>query len=283
MNKRSATLLITSMLLLPGCIPSNEQNTLQARVNQQDQAIKQLQAQLAGVQPAQADTWSQVQTLRQEMASLKGSMDDFTNATAGIGGLPGLSQLISRHDAALRLIESQLSLNLQLGQSPAPLQAVAANPYSPAPQVTAPPVTQPSPTLPVAPVPAPVQDADISKTLYDSGYKLFTDRKYKESLNAFTDFTTTYPKHNLAGNAWFWKAESQYMLNDFAAAALDYEQVIANYPKNPKAPAAYLKQAMSFVKVNKPSVAKVRLNDLIKKFPKSPEATRAQHLLKELG
>lgn len=281
MKNLRALVLITCVLLATGCVPSNDQN-LQNRVAQQEQSIKQLQAQLAGVQPAQADTWSQVQTLRQEMASLKGSMDDFTNATASVGGLAGLSQLISRHDAALRLIETQLSMNLQLGPEPSAMPSSTSS-YSPSAMPSTPAVQQAADVSQATPPPVQTEPTDMAKALYDSGYKLFTEKKYSESLKAFTDFTTNYPKHNLAGNAWFWRAENQYQLNDYASAALDYEQVISNFPKNPKAPAAYLKQAMSFVKVNKPSVAKVRLNDLIKKFPKSPEAARAQQLLKELG
>lgn len=54
---------------------------MQMRLNQQEQQIRLLNSQLSGVQPAQADTWAQVQSLRQEMSAVKGQIDDFNNAT----------------------------------------------------------------------------------------------------------------------------------------------------------------------------------------------------------
>ncbi len=71
-------------------------------------------------------------------------------------------------------------------------------------------------------------------------------------------------------------------MNNFPAAALDYEQVISKYPSSGKAASAYLKQGMSFIKTNKKDAAKFRLDELVKKFPKSPEAARAKQLLTTL-
>jgi tol-pal system protein YbgF len=269
MKNVAVLMLLMFFASLAGCVANDN---LQARVNQNEQAIRQLNMQVSGVQPAQADTWSQVQTLRQEMAAMKGSMDDLNIASSNMGGLSELVQMVQRHEAALRLIESQLALNLNLGARQ------QTNPDMP---LTAPAVAQAPDTQTVAATP---QDTtDMAKALYDAGYKAFTERRYADAVKSFTDFTVNYSKHNLIGNAWFWRGESYYQQNDFAAAALDYEQVISKYPANQKAPSAYLKQSMCFIKVDKQAVAKTRLNELIKKFPKSPEATRAQQLLKELG
>ena len=268
---------IVLLTALGGCMNQGELATLQNRVNQQEQQIQQMSGQLSGVQPAQADTWSQVQTLRQEMAQLKGQIDNLNHATSSVGGVAGLADRLARHEAALRMLESSLSIDLKLdtpatltpGLTPAPTAPVT-------PVVVQPPQTQaPAPQTPPA-------QTDVAKALYDAGYKAFTDGKYSQSLQSFTDFTKNYSKHNLIGNAWFWKGESNFRLKNYANAALDYEQVIANYPKNQKVPAAYLKQAMSFKEVNKKDVARFRLEDLIKKFPNAPEAARAKQLLKEL-
>ncbi len=287
--------VLAAVLLLSACVQNNQTQTLQNRVAQQDQQIQQLNAQLSGVQPAQADTWAQVQTMRQEMATMKGQIDNFNNATASVGGLNALADKIARQDAALRLIETQFGLKLNLGE---PITAIPAtglatgmttgingsgyantNPYNNAPQAVAPQAAQQ-----VQPVqqPAPAASTDVAQVLYDSGYRYFTGRQYNEALNAFTDFTKTYSKHTLAGNAWFWKAESNYQLKNYSNAALDYDVVINKYPKNSKVPSAYLKQAMCFIEAKKKDVARYRLDDLIKKFPKSAEATRAKQLLKEI-
>lgn len=86
MKKFSLILLpaVLGSLTLTGCV-NNQMNAMQARLDQQEQQIRILNSQLSGVQPAQADTWAQVQSLRQEMSSVRGQIDDFNNATAPLG------------------------------------------------------------------------------------------------------------------------------------------------------------------------------------------------------
>lgn len=273
---------------LSGCVAqSGDVASLQNRISQLEQQNQQLAGQLSGVQPAQADTWSQVQTLRQEMAALKGQIDNLNHATAPIGGVAGLADRVARHDRALRTLENQLTIPLNL-DTPAAMQATSgmAVPGTAAGMPGAgQPLVQPEPQQPVQPVqaePQTAQQADVAKVLYDNGLAAFNAGKFSEALNAFADFTNTYPKHSLIGNAWFWKGESNYKLKNYPDAALDYEKVITSYPKNVKVPSAYLKQAMSFKEVGKKDVARFRLEDLIKKFPNTPEAARAKNVLKEL-
>ena len=58
--------LLLGSLVLTGCA-NGQIDAMQMRLNQQEQQIRLLNSQLSGVQPAQADTWAQVQSLRQEM------------------------------------------------------------------------------------------------------------------------------------------------------------------------------------------------------------------------
>lgn len=76
--------LLLGSLVLTGCA-NGQIDAMQMRLNQQEQQIRLLNSQLSGVQPAQADTWAQVQSLRQEMSAVKGQIDDFNNATAAAG------------------------------------------------------------------------------------------------------------------------------------------------------------------------------------------------------
>lgn len=262
---------------------------MQMRLNQQEQQIRLLNSQLSGVQPAQADTWAQVQSLRQEMSAVKGQIDDFNNATAAAGGLPGLAQRVNNHEAALQAIATQFRHGTARGRRSGrswsgslraryarltrrgsrarrTCHATAAGGPLPAPQQAA-PQTQ--------------AQGDIAKALYDNGVQSFNARNYKQALKSFSDFTDTYGKHKLVSNAWFWRGECNYQLGNFPAAALDYEQVISKYGSSGKAASAYLKQGMCFIKAGKKDAAKVRLQELIKKFPKSPEATRATQLMKD--
>ena len=288
--KQFSTVLLSVMvgsLALTGCA-GNQMSAMQARLNQQEQQIRMLNSQLSGVQPAQADTWAQVQSLRQEMSSVRGQIDDFNNATASVGGLSGLAQRVNRHDAALRSIGNQFAMDLQLDE-PAPAADPSAvpgaeqgesAPVAPAPvNVTTPPA-EAGQSAPAA-QPQTAAQSDIAKALYDAGIQAFNARNYSNALKSFSDFTDTYPKHRLISNAWFWRGECQYQLGEFPAAALDYEQVISKFPKSGKLASAYLKQGMCFIKAGKKEAAKIRLQELVKKFPKSPEATRAKQLMKD--
>ena len=268
-------------LFLASCAASGSNSNLQEVVNQHSQAIQQLQAQVSGVQPAQADNWSQVQSLRQEMATLKGDLDNLNNATAHLGGVPQLGAIISRHDRALRIIETQLALNLQLGTSPS---GMGANTKS-TPNYTAPLNNRTNANIAVpftTSSPAKPSTTDTAQALYDLGINNFNNRSYANALNSFSDFTQVYPDHKFVSNAWFWQGESNYQMKNYAAAALAYEKVINSFPNSIKAPAAYLKQGMSFLALKRNDVAKERLDHLVATYPKAPEAKRAKQVLKNL-
>ena len=284
----SVCLLGGGLLLLSGCASQSDINALQSRIRMQEQQI----AMLSNMQPAQADTWAQVQQLRQEMAAVKGEIDNFNNAAAASGGLTGLVDRVNRHHQALQSIGTQFAMDLQLDPVANPMMptnGIPGAPVSTAPSTAMPvqPAVQPAqpvvaqPAQP-APQPAPAVNKDTATVLYESGVNSFNSRKYKEALNAFTDFTETYPKNKLISNAWFWKGESNFALGQYSAAALDYEKVISQYPKSAKAPSCYLKQAISFQRIGNKDAAKVRLNELVKKFPKAAESTRAKQLLKSM-
>lgn len=278
--------LLSAVLLLGACTATGG-NNLQYAVNENTRAIRQLQAQIANVQPAQADSWSQIQALRQEMASLKGSLDNLQNSTAPLGGTAELGNIIARHDRALRLIETQLAMDLQLNDPASPMPAANGNTVPTETTntqiITTPtPGTQPQTPAQAAPQTQPAQNADTAQALYDSGINSFNSREYQKGLNAFKDFTTVYPDHKLVSNAWFWQGECEYQLKNYAGAALAYEKVISQFPNSNKAPACYLKQAMSFIELNKKDAAKQRLNELVTIYPKAAEAKRAQSILQTL-
>ena len=45
------------------------------------------------------------------MSAVKGQIDDFNNATAAAGGLPGLAQRVNNHEAALQAIATQFGID----------------------------------------------------------------------------------------------------------------------------------------------------------------------------
>ncbi len=289
------SLLLMSCTFLSACTVAGTGGDVQRLENQvmtQQQTIQQLNSQLSGVQPAQADTWMQIQTLRQEMASMRGILDNLENAVNPIGGVQGLAEKLAQQDRALRLAESQLGLDLQLDEPALPQTNMvnmantnmnsslgANNSITPNQNITSP--VQPSST---AAIPANTQTDvnDTAQLLYDAGIRAFNERRYPQAVTAFTDFINTFPQHTLISNAYYWQGEAYYQVKDFTAAALAYENVISKFPNSNRAPSAYLKQGMSFSELGKNDAAKERLNELISKYPKAPETTRAKQLVSTL-
>lgn len=269
--------LLSLPLMLTACVTSSEHNALQAQVNQ-------INRQVSSSQTNQADSWSQLMDLRQEVSELRGQIDTLNYALQRAGGAQKMADTLAVHDRALRLLESQMALDLQLGgeqpgQPGAQPGMPGADAAAPGAQAAAPAVS----AAPAAAAPAAQQqnNVDMAQALYDNGMKSFNSRQYQAALRSFSDFTKTYPKNKLVSNAWFWQGECQYQLKNYAEAALAYENVISGYPNSVKAPASYLKQGMSFLQLNKKAAAKQRLTELTRKFPKAPEATRAKQIISQ--
>jgi tol-pal system protein YbgF len=120
---------------------------------------------------------------------------------------------------------------------------------------------------------------DKAAALYDSGIRSFDQRRYKDAAVAFKEFSASYPKHKLTGNAHFWEGESYFQMQDYPRAALAYQEVIANFPGSPKLQSAMLKQGKALFLANKKPAARERLQELIKRYPNSPESTQAKQFL----
>lgn len=307
MQKKLVTTMVSGVCLFAlatGCVKQNEYDSLQARVQTQDQQLRQLQ-------PMQADAWAQMQAMRQELNALKGQMDDLNNA----GGARALVDRVSRHDAALRQIESAMALNLNLdapaavpgamGAMTAPAEAAPGMPtsgaYGAAPMGESgalPPGEAYSATGAATPshsssMSAPAQQGytqasssaaptppkDMATALYDAGVTAFNARKYQEAQRSFVDFTKKYGTHKQASNAWYYIGECNFQRNQFADAALAYDTVITKFGNTSRAPAAYLKQGICFSKLGQGAAAKARMQELIKKYPNTPEAARAKNFL----
>lgn len=293
-----------TLLLACGCVQQQDMDQLKSRVNSQDQRIAQLSNQLSGVQPAQADIWSQVQDMHQDMAYMKGRMEMLESNAAASQELAEMRARLNRHEQALRRIAADFALDLPM-LDPAPASAdqspyagllpdpdaalnqpVSGQPVNGQPVNGQPVSGQPDPALPDAQQPGATQPIgaaaqDMAAALYEQGIAFFNNRQYDNALRNFKDFTDVYPDHTLAANAWFWQGEAYYQLKNYVDAAVAYEQVIAKFPRSAKYPSALMKQGICLFSLGKPDVARLRLNEAIQKFPGSPEAVRAQRFIDE--
>ncbi|MBR4422929.1 MAG: tol-pal system protein YbgF, partial [Mailhella sp.] len=271
-----ALALLSLPLMLAACATSSEHDALQRQVNQM----------MNTTQTNQANSWTEIDSLRQEVAMLRGQVDDMKRGLDKAGGAQKIGESIGTHERALRIVESRMAMDLQLDGGSGAYSQAAPAPAEPGPAYSepapAPAYREPAPAP--APAPQPQRQAasgDVAQKLYDNGMNNFNKRNYSAAVRSFDDLTKTYPKNKLASNAWFWKGESYYQMKNYGQAALAYQNVIEGSPNSSKAPSSYLKQGMSFLQLNKGAAAKQRFNELIKKYPSSPEARRARQVMTE--
>ena len=241
LNASLAVLCIAGCMT--GCVNQSDYDSLQRRVQEQDSQLRQMQ-------PAQADSWAQVQAMQQEMNQMKGQFDELQRA----GGARAIIDKLNRHEAALRQVETSMAINLNLDGNAAAAPAGNEQPGAGSGQLT-PPAAAPAQAQAQAAAPAQQQaqqqaaapeKKDTATALFDTGKADFTARKYKEAQRSFKDFTKNYKNDAKMPDATYYIAECYFQQNQFADAALAYDDVISKYAKSSKAPAAYLKQGISF-------------------------------------
>ncbi|MCL1915960.1 MAG: tol-pal system protein YbgF [Desulfovibrionaceae bacterium] len=262
-------LVLTGILLLSACadLSHRDLTTVSGRLDNQAEQIQRLNNQMGldsdGIVPGQAEIWAQLQSLRQDINLLRGDVDNLASQGAAGPEVHKLREQVGKLEATVGRMSSELGMDLPM------LDVRDLSPAEPAPS------GQSSP----AAIPASPQSTDLSKALYDSGTKAFSDRKYADAVRIFADFINNYPRHNLISNAHFWQGESYYQMKDYNNAILAYQQVIEKYPGSNKIQSSMLKQGIAMHRSDKKDAARVRLNELIRKFPKSQEATRAKQFL----
>ncbi len=271
-NSLMCTMIVGGCLLglTTGCANKTDYDSLQAKVQTQDQQLRQMQ-------PNMADSWAQVQAMRQEINALKGQLDEFTRA----GGTKAFIDKVNKHDAALRQVENSLSLNFNLDAPSGSAYSPAAStfvPGNPTGMTAAPTLRATAPTSTGVATPPAAAGSEATQ-LYNAGIAAFNARQYSQAQASFVKVTEQHPKSSHVGNAWYYVGDCSFQLNKFNDAAVAYDKVITGFPRSTRAPAAYLKQAICFSKLGQKAAATARMQELMKKYPTSAEAARAKSFL----
>ncbi|PKN41788.1 MAG: tol-pal system protein YbgF [Deltaproteobacteria bacterium HGW-Deltaproteobacteria-18] len=292
---------------IPACVTTSDFDRLrsqvysqeQERIKQQDR-IAQLEAELARSQPAQANNWAEVNTLRSQLAALTGQVDDLQRTQQmqqeAAGGMVTVDSLNSRVvDLERKTLFMATQLGIVFDEMPPlpPAQSVPNGSFpgtmtSPSQEPEVPgdasqPMTQPAPPVTSAPQAQPETQPQAEvpgQELYQQALESFYAMKYKEAQTTWAEFVKGFPKDPLVPNAIFWQGECFFQMQDYANAVLTYQKVIEDHSKSNKYTAALLKQGISFFKLKKDQAGRLVLEDLIKKHPESAEAKRAQAYLK---
>ena len=256
-----------SMFLSAGCSGLKSGGgggeTLGQQVARHEQMLQRISSQVGNVEqvlPGQAEMWAQMQTMRQDVNAIQGTLDNMQHQGGDAGSLAQLRDRVDRQEALLRQLASQLAVSTS--------------------SLDAPPTPDNTGTSGANVGAASGEGAvDTATALYQSGIKSFDQGKYKDAVVSFKDFSSAYPKHALASNAHFWEGESYFQMKDYARAALAYQEVIEKFPGSSKMQASMLKQGIALHNIGKKAAARERLNELVKRYASSPEASRAKQFL----
>ena len=225
---------------------------------------------VSALKEGQSSLLSQVGDLSKEIQVLEGRFDEnkysFDKTIKDLLAEKDLQQ--ARISALENEVKALKGTGVQQAQTP-PAAAV------PAPEGTAAPAEEQKKA-------SSATDYTIAQKLYDDAQIDFKGKHYEEAKQKFEKFTTQFPKHTLAPNAYFWIGETYYAEKKYEDAILAYENFLKKYPAHDKAKGAMLKQGYSFIDIGDKKTGKVILERVIEKYPQSAEAELAEKKIAEI-
>lgn len=118
---------------------------------------------------------------------------------------------------------------------------------------------------------------------YEAALGFFRESKFKEAQAAFEAFIARHTQSALLPNAHYWLGSSLYQQKGYEAAAKSFGHVAATWPNDAKAPDALLAQANALVGAKDVKGAMSVLEALAEKYPTSPSAETARARIKTLA
>ena len=162
-------------------------------------------------------------------------------------------------------------------------------------------ITTPNATAPTAQGPAtsplssvePVGRARVRATLepavlseqqlYQMAYESVINNDFEHSLAEFDQYLSIYPEGRFVVNAYYWKGQAYYYLNQFNEARETYEIIIDQYDaEEPKYADAMYGLAQSYEGLGNIEQARQLLSDIKRQFPNTGAANLADTRLLSL-
>lgn len=121
------------------------------------------------------------------------------------------------------------------------------------------------------------------QSLYNEAYNDYLKGNYALALRAFEEYASTFPRSELADNAYYWMGETYYRQGKFQQAIDRFDVVLTQYPNSDKAAWALLKKGYGQLELGQRSQGVDQLRRVIRQYPTSDEANLARQRLRELG
>ncbi|MFW6161060.1 MAG: tol-pal system protein YbgF [Acidobacteriota bacterium] len=125
--------------------------------------------------------------------------------------------------------------------------------------------------------------SDLSpQELFNMAREDYLKGHFDLAIEGFKIYKIHFPESPLADNASYWIGECLFSQQKFEEAVDQFTDVILNYPFSDKIAAAYLKKGLSLIQIGKKEEALATLKLLVSKYPLEEETKLAQEKIKEL-
>jgi tol-pal system protein YbgF len=216
-----------------------------------------------------AELFFQIQTLQQEVAELRGLVEELTHQ---------VNRLASDQQAQYRDLDGRIVA----------LRGAAPPASAPVPGAPAAPVPQPAPAAAGAQMPAPAQapaagqPAAGEREAYSAAFELMRARKFPEATAAFSRFVRDYPNGGYTANSFYWLGELYLAQDNLEQARQSFTQVLNLYPDSQKVPDSLYKLGVVQHRLGDATRAREYLNRAVSQYPGSSAAALAQTYLSEI-
>ncbi|HZD21777.1 MAG TPA: tol-pal system protein YbgF [Burkholderiales bacterium] len=188
---------------------------------------------------------TQVETLNNELARMRGQLETLTNQA---------------ETADRRQKDLYLDIDTRLRKLEQSREQAAI----------APPTSATSPEAEASPA---------EMRAYQAALDQFKLGNYSLAVSAMQGFLVTYPSSKLAANAQYWVGMAYSGQRDYKQAISAQRKLLSGWPESDKAPDAMLSIASSQETMGERKNAQKTLEDLVTKYPKSSAAASAKQRL----
>ena len=123
------------------------------------------------------------------------------------------------------------------------------------------------------------RSAAAEKQAYETALNQFKLGNYQLSITSFQNFMTNFPSSELLPSAQYWIGNAYYAMRDYKSAIAAQQKVVRLWPENTKSPDALLNIASAQTELGQSKEARETLRTLVKKYPSSPASEQAKQRL----
>ena len=213
---------------------------------------------------AQGMLFSQLQQMQQEIAQLRGMLEEQQNEIQRLK-----QESLERYQDLDRRLSGGAANAGAIQNSPVNGAGNAIDPSSAAGQAQAPAAGGPA-------------DPEKEKLFYDAAFDLIKAKDFAKASQAFSAFLRKYPNSQYAGNAQYWLGEVNLAQGDLQGAGQAFARVSQAYPEHAKVPDSLFKLADVEMRLGNTDRAKAILQQVVARYPGSSAAQLAQRDLQRL-